>query len=196
MPDGGLSPIPGLVGRGDWVHTFSGGRFYPMSPRVEDVRLVDVAHHLSMKARWLGAVLVHYSIAQHSWLLSNLVPPELAYAALHHDDNETYLPDVPTPVKPHIPGWPELEALHTRVIAVDGFGVDPAELLAVKPWDRRIQADEARDILNPSEHPWKVRHEPLGVSIDPWPQKWAFDAWMDRHAELTRAGFGATRLVR
>ena len=30
--------------RGDWMATYTGGRFYPSDPRAEDVRWADVAH--------------------------------------------------------------------------------------------------------------------------------------------------------
>lgn len=196
MPDGAISPIPGLVGRGDWIQTFSGGIFYPLAPRVEDVRLKDIAHHLSLKTRYCGAVRFHYSVAQHAYLLSHAVPPELAYAALHHDDSEAYLPDVPSPVKPFLPGWKAIEALNTQVIAVEGFGVDPADLEAIKPWDARIRADETRDALNPCERRWEREYEPLGVRIAPLPPCWAEDAFLARHAELVLAGHGASRAVR
>lgn len=184
------------LGSGDWVQTYSGCIFYPLAPQAGDVRLVDVAHQLSQKARYGGAARFHYSVAQHGYLLSLAVPPALAYAALHHDDGETFLADLLSPVKPHIPGWAELEALHTQVIAVEAFGVAPSELQAIKPWDRRIRADEARDALNPCERRWERTYEPLGVRIDPWPPKWAREAFLDRHAELVRAGFGERRLMR
>ena len=172
--------------RGGWIQTYSGGRFWPLDPRTEDVRLTDVAHHLSMRIRFSGACKEPYCVAQHSVLLSNQMShdPVRAYALLHHDDTETHLPDVATPLKPYLPFWKSVEGAHERAIVLEGFGVDEPALRATKPLDKRIVTDEARCLLNPSEHPWKVRPEPLGLDIEAWPAARAELAYLERHAEL------------
>lgn len=174
--------------RGGWIQTYSGGRFWPMDPRIDDVKLEDIAHHLSMRARFSGACTSLLSVAQHSVLLSFQVPggPEARFAALHHDDTEAFLPDVPTPVKPYIPFWRMLEGTHEHAIVLGAFGVDATALKCIKPYDKRIVADEAAALLRPSEHKWKVRPEPLGISIRPWSPAEAEERFLERHAELSR----------
>jgi hypothetical protein len=182
-------PVTGPDGRrGGWIQTYSGGRVWPMDLRTDDVRLQDVAHHLSMKARYAGACTDFLSVAQHAVELSRAVPggPAVQYAALHHDDTEAFLPDIPSPVKPFIPGWRAIENSAERAIVIGAFGVDPRHLQMVKPFDRRIIADEVRAVMEPSEHPWRTRPIPLGLDISPWGPARAEQAYLDRHFELLR----------
>lgn len=172
--------------RGGWIQTFSGNRFWPMDPRAADVHLEDVAHHLAMRVRYMGAGRLFYSVGQHSVLLSEAVEggPEVAYAALHADDPEYVLPDIPSPVKPFIPGWKYIEGAAEQAIVIEAFGVQPDALPLVKPYDRRIVADEVASNLAPSLHPWKVRPEPLGILIEPWSPEVTEARYLQRHHEL------------
>lgn len=43
-----------MTGRGNWLQTFTGRAFYPMSPLAEDVDPVDIAHALSLICRYGG----------------------------------------------------------------------------------------------------------------------------------------------
>ena len=85
-----------------YITTFSGRVFYPLAPDAGSVDVVDIAHSLSMSCRWNGHVRTFYSVAQHAVFVAELVErmcPHLAFAALHHDSDEAYLSDVPTPIK-------------------------------------------------------------------------------------------------
>lgn len=180
-------PVTGPDGRrGGNIQTFTGGRFWPMDPRAEDVVLEDVAHHLSMKARFSGAVEDFLSVAQHSVQLSHVVPggPAVQYAALHHDDPEYVLPDIPTPVKPYVPGWKAIEDANERAIVLGAFRVDPDLLRLVKPYDKRIVGDEAAALLRPARVPWTVRPVPLGIEVKSWSPAEAEARYLARHREL------------
>ncbi|MEP6477831.1 MAG: hypothetical protein ABJB03_00440 [Rhodoglobus sp.] len=86
--------------RGDWAQTYTGGRFYPLSPRAEDVDPVDIAHALAMLCRYNGHVDRFYSVAEHCLLMSLVMPtPELALEALLHDGSEAYVGDMVSPLK-------------------------------------------------------------------------------------------------
>lgn len=80
-------------------------------PRPEQVTLHDIALSLSREARYNGQVgLEHgYSVAQHSVLVSLLVPTEHALAGLLHDGSEAYLRDIATPAKRLLPDYQHLE---------------------------------------------------------------------------------------
>jgi uncharacterized protein len=181
------------VSGGDrYIHLYSGRKFWPLNPKVEDVSLDDVAHHLSQKCRYTGATIRHYSVAEHAYLLSYAVPEELAYAALHHDDNEAFLADIPSPVKPFIPGWAEIEKAHERVIAIEAFGCREEDLKAVTPFDKAVIYDEAAHLLQVSEGetPWwegkaKGLIHPKGML-----SSLASARFKERHRELRARGFG------
>ncbi len=83
------------------MHTASGVRVDLAHPYPEDIRLVDIAHHLSQINRFAGAT--NWSVAAHSLLACELMPD--AYDAgtklvvLLHDGHEAYTNDLTSPVK-------------------------------------------------------------------------------------------------
>lgn len=83
----------------EWIQTFTGGKFWPLHPDPADVRVEDIAHHLSMICRFTGAVRRFYSVAEHSCHVHDLLPPELRAAGLFHDAAEAYICDLARPVK-------------------------------------------------------------------------------------------------
>lgn len=53
-----------------WIMTYSGKRYYYLSPTAEDISIVDIAHALSNKCRFAGHCKDFYSVAQHSFLVA------------------------------------------------------------------------------------------------------------------------------
>jgi uncharacterized protein len=84
---------------GDWIQTYTGKQFWPLSPLPEDIVIEDIAHALSMQCRFGGHVRTFYSVAQHSVHVSLLVEPQYALWGLLHDAAEAYLVDLPRPIK-------------------------------------------------------------------------------------------------
>lgn len=62
--------------RGPWMQTFTGKPFHVLDPRPEDIDLVDVAHALSICARYAGHSRVPYSVGQHSMLVADTLVAE------------------------------------------------------------------------------------------------------------------------
>lgn len=92
-----------------WIETFSGRRFSPAAER-PNFDLEDIAHALSMTVRYNGHCNEFYSVAEHAVLVSKIVLEatkdyQLAFEALHHDDTEAYLSDVPAPFKEVLPDY-------------------------------------------------------------------------------------------
>jgi len=146
---------------GAWLSCYSGGRFYPFAPRVQDVRLVDLAHHLATSTRWLGALHTPLSIAQHSVNVgamaralapSAVVGAMAELAGLVHDTGEAYVGDMPRPIKRAFPAFVLAE---NRALAVVLEALGIAELRGSSAWalalqcDRALLATEARDNLGP-----------------------------------------------
>ena len=97
------------------ITTFSGRVMNPLDPSPEDFCLVDIAHALSMKCRYGGHCRFFYSVAQHSVLCAEVArragcDPRWA---LMHDAAESYLADIPRPVKLQLPGF---EAIELRLL--------------------------------------------------------------------------------
>src|SRR5205085_1920126 len=78
----------------------TGTRFWPEDPSPRDVDIRDIAHGLARINRFNGRIKYdHYSVAQHSVLVSRLLPPPYKLFGLLHDAGEAYLGDLITPVK-------------------------------------------------------------------------------------------------
>ena len=150
-----------------WITTFSGKTFHVLDPQPNEVALEDVAHALALTNRFSGHTRFPYSVAQHSVLVSNVVPPELMLQGLLHDSAEAYITDIPTPLKKKLEDIQEIE--RRICIAVgDALGVN-MELKsdAVKDADLRMFETECRDLMSNLRGYY---HDvlPYDMAIVPW----------------------------
>ena len=67
------------------IVTSSGDHFDPCFPDWKKIRIEDIAHALSRQTRFSGHVRGTWTVANHSLLVSQLVPQAHALAALLHD---------------------------------------------------------------------------------------------------------------
>ena len=105
------------IRKGDWIQVYTGGKFYPEDPQPEDIYIEDIAHALSLQCRFGGHCESFYSVAQHSYTVSNLLPQEYKLWGLLHDAAEAYYMDIPRPIKPLLPEYLRLEKLCEQTIA-------------------------------------------------------------------------------
>lgn len=93
------------------IETYSGILFDLIEPAGE-VRLEDIAHGLANICRFGGQCAGHYSVAEHSVLVHNLISRvhgfgDASLAGLFHDAEEAYLGDMVRPLKQHHPFYAE-----------------------------------------------------------------------------------------
>jgi uncharacterized protein len=119
-----------------WIRTFTGKRFYPLQPRLQDIDITDITHALSLQCRFTGHCICHYSVAEHSLLVASLVPEEHQLQALLHDASEAYLTDVARPVK-HSPEYTFYRKVekHVQSLIYEYFNCDPEEAPELKKAD-------------------------------------------------------------
>ncbi len=123
------------------ISTYTGKSIDFKDPTQDDIDIVDIAHSLSMLCRWNGHGTKFYSVAEHSVLVSYMVPHGLALQALLHDAAEAYLGDLITPVKDCFPEFKEIEDNFLGVILAK-FGQMMELYSAVKDADVNIRGDE------------------------------------------------------
>lgn len=170
---------------GNWMQTFSGRQFWPLDPRPDEIFIVDIAHALAMACRYGGHCERFYSVAEHSVLVSQVVPPEDALAGLLHDASEAYVADVIRPIKPALSGYKEIENRVWLAIAAR-YGL-PAELPAsIKLADNAVLLSESVQIMKPHPAPWCVPGEPANVIVRGLRPEIAKAHFLARFAELTK----------
>lgn len=130
------------------------------------VSILDIAHSLSNKCRFGGHSRVFYSVAQHSVRVAWALPPRLRLAGLLHDASETYLEDVPRPVKRILVGYSDLER---RVMQVVSNRFDLGDLVddpLIHEADNRVLRTEWEELM-PGPVPEGIR-EYLPVEKPPY----------------------------
>lgn len=134
-----------------FVHTARGKLFNVTFPVQDEIDIENIGYQLSMQCRFNGAVKDYrfYSVAEHCFYGSYIVPQAAALAFLLHDAQEAYISDVIRPIKRHDTFFNELEervetAVHKK------FGLDN---LDSQIWDNVKAADnymgyiEAQELL-------------------------------------------------
>jgi hypothetical protein len=111
--------------RGIPMQLLSGKAFYVTDPKPEDIDILDIAHSLSMQCRYNGHTKGFYSVAEHSVLVANLVPPRLRLQALLHDASEAYVGDVIRPIKRLLKNRPQID--DAAFLALQSVIAEPSE---------------------------------------------------------------------
>lgn len=84
---------------------------------VDDIDIHAIANSLAKQCRFHGNCSAFYSVAQHSILLSSMVPKEYKKWALMHDAAEAYISDLAAPIKLLLPKYIEIEENVLKIIA-------------------------------------------------------------------------------
>ena len=173
---------------GNFMQTFTGGRFWPGDMRAEDLDIRDIAHALSLQCRYAGHCIRFYSVAEHSVLVSRNVPEEHALVALLQDAPEAYLLDIPRPLKPSLTGYAELEDGCWSVMA-ERWKLPLVVPPEVRDIDTRILLDERAQNMTPTSYDWNIPGEPVGVTIECWDPPTAETEFLARFMELSGCVF-------
>lgn len=142
----------------NYISTLSGKRIYLDNPHPSDFRIEDIAAGLAKECRFNGQCQGFYSVAQHSVLLSRLLPDDLALVGLLHDAPEAYLRDVSRPVK-YYNGMDTYRDLHFKFWQAIAFKFHIPAMLdeRIEAADNAMLAAEKRDLMPEHMHDeWPV----------------------------------------
>lgn len=129
------------------ITTYSGRWFDILRPEEYEYDIEEIAHSLSNLCRYTGHVNSFYSVAEHSILVSRLVPDKLALCGLLHDASECFLGDVSSPLKKLLPEYREIEDRVERAIAAH-FDIPFPYPKEIKEADKRMYWQERQGIAN------------------------------------------------
>jgi hypothetical protein len=87
-----------------------GGQFFDLlNPSNSEYDIDVIATALSNLCRYTGHVTRFYSVAEHSVLVSKIVPSKYALEGLLHDASEAFVGDVSSPLKKLLDRYQEIE---------------------------------------------------------------------------------------
>ncbi len=156
--------MPPLTGKRfkttDWIQTFTGKKFFPLTPDPELICIEDIAHSLSMQCRYNGHSKQFYSVAQHSVILSQkfFSSRDMQLTAL----------------------------IYSRF----GVKIDRDEQALIKAYDNEMIYHEAssENIMSPVHNDWQMPPNSLRkFYIDPWNPQGAEVVFLSTFKWLTRA---------
>ena len=171
------------------ICSVSGQSVHLVAPDPGSIHIADIAHSLAHLCRFTGHTRQHYSVAQHSVLLSFVVKPEHALAGLLHDAAEAYLGDVSSPLKSLLPEYRLIEqrmqaTIHRRF----GLPQNLPEAMRrdIKHADAVMLATECRDLMPGHGQVWSVTDaiKPLPVHLYPWAATLARLTFLQRYEWL------------
>ena len=175
---------------GNWMLTTGGRQLWPMDCRVGDFVVDEIAHNLSHVCRFSGSVAVFYPVSSHAVMVADVVRALggnylQQFQALHHDDPEAILNDLPSPAKLHLPAYKRLEQRIWKPLAAQ-IGVPEKLSHLVKHADTVALVTERRDLLPDSPHVWKscVGVNPISSHVKIMSSKTSKHLFLERHHHL------------
>lgn len=188
---------------GPWMQTYSGKAVELLNPLRQDILLGDIAHHLAMECRFVGATKFHYSVAQHSYYAFQMAREfglkdlDLLLELLLHDAHEAYTKDIHAPLK-----WAMEEMFQTESPLepisnyFDSLIRSMWQLPQIKTslchhYDMRMLFTERAQLLGPPPFPWhnEGKYEPFDLKIVQWTPTMAEKTWFLAVKDITEARF-------
>jgi hypothetical protein len=154
------------------------------APCADGMPITDIARALAYQPRWAGATRAFYSVAEHSVLVSRLVPAQHAFDGLMHDCDEAISGDIPSCVKVLLGREHLIAKLGPVKLALSnwfGFRMNEPH---VKDADLVCMATELRDLLPPAWMDWGHLPPPDTERIVPVGPERAYSLFLDRYKEL------------
>ena len=164
----------------DWIGTYSGAHIWLKDMSKNDFDIIDIVTSLSKQPRWKGHMKPeHYSVAEHCYHCSYLVPEEHALAALMHDAAEAYLGDMPRPFKRLMPDFERYEKAMLEAI-FQRYSIPFPLHKTVKQADNEMLVTEAMILRTPDT--WVLDLVQNNDAV--WYPEFQFKCWRPKDAAV------------
>jgi 5'-deoxynucleotidase YfbR-like HD superfamily hydrolase len=138
-----------------YITTYTGKHFDPVNPEIELIDIKDIAHALSLICRGNGQVKSFFSVGQHCINAAKEAKlrgysNRVILACLIHDAGESYLSDVPRPLKHAMPEYIRTENQLLDLIYEKFLGspLTAEEAAQVKTIDNALLYYDLKELLN------------------------------------------------
>lgn len=169
------------------ILTASGRYFDFIRPEASSIEIGDIAHALAHICRFTGHARQFYSVAEHSWHVSHLVPRGDELAGLLHDAPEAFIGDVAKPLKMMLPDYALIEK-RVEAAVLARFGLSAPLPDSVKDADRQMLRVEQVQAMPGAGHDWglgDLSPQAKLVRLEFWDPAEAAMMFLRRFEELT-----------
>lgn len=154
----------------DYIETYTGVKFYPLQPKANEINIIDMVHASSGESRYGAHTEITWSVAQHSLAVCQSLKDwgydsYVQFLGLTHDFEESYLKDIPKPIKEQFPEYKAAGKFLQDMIWHEFFGIrkpTAEELSILKAADEEILYYEAI-ALDINKTKWVKFKAPIGI---------------------------------
>lgn len=173
------------------ISTYDGSFFDFHNPTNFSFDIETIAHALSNICRYGGHSNRFYSVAEHSILVSEVVPAKLALCGLLHDASEAFVGDMPSPLKALCQSYRDIEdKVHEAICAQYNLPFPfPSD---IKLADKMVYRAERDQVTCVPDTLWHTEIAKAKVVVMCYPPEEAKFRFMERYRELTEPRYTKT----
>lgn len=165
------------------VATYTGIWFTPLNPKERDVKIIDIAHALSMVCRFGGHAKKFYSVAEHCVKCAEISDESNKLNCLLHDASEAYIGDMCAPIKEQSDFGALYKGYEKKLqnCINNKFGCNKNKQVQI--YDRMMLAKEGPELI--PNYDWEDMGPIAQTEIECWSPNYAYDNFINAFKKYT-----------